>query len=170
MSERSLCATPPPVLLEETVTVTQVMNGRVWLEGTRRSACGHCGVAGSCGSGALAAMLPERRVRLTMRNGFDARPGEQVVIGIDPRAIARGAALLYLKPAAAMVAAAMLASAAGIGDAVVAMASFAGLGAGLCLTNRFAARRGGEVAPVYLRHAGSCAPPVGGERTVRVGR
>ena len=108
-------------------------------------------------------------MRLSMRHEFNARLGEQVVIGLDPRAIARGSVLLYLMPAAALVGAAMLAEAAGIGDAAVVLASFAGLGAGLCLTRRLASRRGAEVTPVYLRHAGSGARTDGPLRTVRAG-
>ena len=35
MSDRSLCTAPPRALVEETVTVAQVMDGRGWLEGAR---------------------------------------------------------------------------------------------------------------------------------------
>ena len=166
MSDRPECAKPRLDVLEETVTVAEVSDGRVWLEGVRRSACGSCAVASACGSGALAAVFMDRRVRLSIRNDFDARPGEQVVIGIDPRAISRGSLLAYLLPAAAMVGAAMLASAAGFGEPAAVLGSFIVLGAALYATNGLVRRQCFEVVPTFVRRAGPPAARYGGRQTL----
>ena len=169
MSDRPECAMPQRDVLEETVTVAEVSDGWVWLEGVRRSACSGCSVPSACGSGALATLFMDRRVRLAMRNDFDARPGEQVVIGLDPLSIRRGSLLAYLMPAAAMVGAAMLASAAGLGETAAVLASFIVLGAALCATHGLARRRWCQTAPVYLRRAGPPAPRHGGQQALSSG-
>ena len=169
MSDRPECAVPQRDVLEETVTVVQVSKERVLLEGVRRSACGGCSLSSACGIGALAAVFMDRRVLLSIRNDFDAQPGEQVVIGLDRQALARGSLLAYLMPAVVMVAAAMLASAAGLGEVTTVLWSFLVLGVALYATHWLVKRQHFEIAPAFLGRSGATARRHGEQQTLSSG-
>jgi sigma-E factor negative regulatory protein RseC len=123
-------------MIEEQARVVAVADGSAWVEVRRRSACGSCSAAGGCGTGALAGLLGERAQRLQVRDDLGLRVGEQVVIGIPDAALTRASLAAYLLPLLALIAAALLAEAAGAGEGTTALAGLLGLGAGLWLAGR----------------------------------
>ncbi|MBK1719905.1 SoxR reducing system RseC family protein [Thiocystis violacea] len=120
-------------VIEETVTVVAVADGHAWVEANRRSACGHCGRAESCGTGTLAKLFRHGPHRLRIADPVGLREGERVTIGISADTLIRASLTAYLLPLATLVAAAGLGTAWGLPEGAVALFGIAGLGAGLWL-------------------------------------
>lgn len=85
-------------MLEETATVVSRDGDFAWVEAGRQSACGNCSSSGTCGTGVLAKVLGRQRVRMRVLNAIGARTGDRVVVGINERALLRGAIKVYLFP------------------------------------------------------------------------
>ena len=119
-------------MLEATVTVVRIDGSTAWVAGESRSACGGCASAGHCGTGVLAALIGRRRL-LAVHNRLYSRVGDRLVIGVSDRVLTRASLLAYLLPLLCMVAPAILCDARGLGNVPVAVASLAGLSAGLGL-------------------------------------
>ncbi len=139
-------------MLEQIVTVVRVAGTTAWVAGDAGSACGHCGSAAQCGTGALARWLGTRRRLLALPNLLQARPGDRVVIGVPEGLLVQAAAVAYLLPLLAMAATAISCDAAGVGNTGVALAGLAGFVLGLGLVGRITGRAGGWYQPQMLRY------------------
>lgn len=142
-------------MIEELAIVEKIGDGEVVIRTQRQSACNSCSANKGCGTKLLNQMaedgqqwlasIPESKLKLSI--------GDTVMVGLDESALTQGSALVYGVPLLLMIVLAALASWAGQGDGVVAMASFAGL----CLGFLYARMRSGQVAsqhhfkPVILR-------------------
>ena len=123
-------------MIEEGATVVDVAEGFVWVETRRRSACGHCDSAETCGTSALAKLFGERRNRLRIDDPVGLRTGDQVVIGIANGALVRASLTAYLLPLIVLVTAAGIGTALQLAEGAVALLGLAGLGSGLWLGGR----------------------------------
>lgn len=90
---------------EAVSTVVSVANGHAWVEAEPQAACGACAAGRGCGVGLLAKGLGRRPVRLRIRDDFQARVGDRIVIGVSGGTITAAAFLAFLTPIAAMLAA-----------------------------------------------------------------
>ena len=138
-------------MLEETVTVVRIAGDEAWVEAETRSACGHCGSAGSCGTATIGQLLGTRRHLFAVRNELQTVPGEQVVIGIPDGVLVQASAAAYLLPLLTMAVPAALGDAGGMSGPGVAVLSVAGFVLGLLLAGRIAGRAGGKYRPRMLR-------------------
>lgn len=111
--------------------------GYAWVEAARRSNCGQCASQGGCGGLLARALGATKSARVRARNDARAQPGDQVVLGIDERALLRGSLLVYLVPIMGLIVLAILGSLAGerwlptSSDLVGAAAGGLGFAAGL---------------------------------------
>jgi len=87
---------------EETAIVTRRENGKVWIKSLQNSACGGCVQQASCGTAALAKLLPSREYSLD--GGVDLNVGDKVCVDIDASTLLLGSAQLYLLPLLLMLA------------------------------------------------------------------
>jgi sigma-E factor negative regulatory protein RseC len=120
-------------MIEEAATVVAAAEGLAWVETTRRSACGHCQQARSCGAGNLATLFRPGQHRLRITDPAGLRAGERVSIGIAPQTLIRAALTAYLLPLVTLVAAAGVGAALALPEGAIAGLGLAGLGAGLGL-------------------------------------
>jgi len=90
-------------MIEETGRVVSIDGESAEVETQRRRACGQCAEQGGCGTSLVAQMLGERPARVRVLNPIQARPGDQVVIGVEEGAFLRVAALLYGVPLLALI-------------------------------------------------------------------
>jgi sigma-E factor negative regulatory protein RseC len=96
-------------MIEEIATVTRTSNGRVWIRSRQNGACGGCMQQASCGTAALAKLLPNRELEVDSPLGLQA--GDQVRVEIDGAYLLSGSVLLYLLPLLIVFAAIGLANA-----------------------------------------------------------
>lgn len=133
-----------------------------WLEPEQTTSCGSCASASSCGAGAgsaspgigsVASRIAARRFGLDNAAGLAV--GERVVIGVDDRALLKGALTAYAIPLLLALGAGSIAEAAYGKDLASMAAMAAGLLAGLLVARMVAGRLGarGELAPRFLRRA-----------------
>lgn len=94
-------------MIEETGKIVDVEGAFAWVESERSSSCGSCTVRSGCGTGAIARVLGQRRVRLRVLNRIEARIGDHVVIGIYESGLVRGSLAVYVAPLSGLFAGAL---------------------------------------------------------------
>lgn len=95
-------------MIEENALVVAVDGDFAEVETQRRTACGDCSAKSGCGSGVFSSVFGKRRTRIRVLNRIQARPGEQVVIGLNEAPFLRAALALYATPLLAMIGGALL--------------------------------------------------------------
>ncbi len=138
--------------------MVRVDGGVAWFEPEQTTSCGHCASSAVCGTGAngigsIASRIELRR--FSLENPAGLRVGERVVVGVDDRALIKGALTAYALPLLTALTAGGLAQGAVGSDLVTMAAMVSGLIFGLAMA-RIAARRlsrRGELAPRFLRRA-----------------
>ena len=95
-------------MIEESAQIVECVGTVAWVETQRTSTCGSCAASKGCGSAALAKVLGRRRTRVRVLNGVQASVGEQVIIGLQERALLKGALAIYLVPLFGLLAGALL--------------------------------------------------------------
>jgi len=73
------------------------------VETERRAACGSCHSAGSCSTTVLSGLFKRRRNQLRVLNTIQARPGQQVIVGLQETAFLKVSAAAYLIPLIGML-------------------------------------------------------------------
>lgn len=96
-------------MIEEIAIVTRAGNGRVWIKSRQSGACGGCAQQHSCGTAAVAKLLPNREMEVDAPLGLQV--GDPVRVAIDEAYVLSGSALLYLLPLSLMLAGVGLATA-----------------------------------------------------------
>jgi len=132
-------------MIEERGIVRRVEGERVEIEVQRRSACGGCNSAGTCGTSVLSGLFGRRTLRLWLPNKFDARPGDTLVVGMRDEALPRLSVRIYLWPLLALLLgggagdsfARVLGASSATGEALSILGALLGLGAALAY-QRFA--------------------------------
>jgi len=147
-------------MIEETGQIVDVQGAFAWVESERTGTCGGCAVRKGCGTGAIAKVLGQRRVRLRVLNRIEARVGDHVVIGITESGLLRGSLALYVAPLSGLFAGALAGYALASrfypewpADPAAIAGALAGFAAGLAWLRRFSRRTAADPAyqPVILR-------------------
>lgn len=127
-------------MLEETATVVEVIDDRLIAETESRSGCSHCST-GSCTTSVVAKLFGVRRNRLVMENSLDARPGDQVVVGIPDELLVRASVMAYLLPLISMLGVTAVGDALGMSEILLSLLALGGLAIGFFMV-RWVIRRG----------------------------
>jgi sigma-E factor negative regulatory protein RseC len=146
-------------MLEETAMVIDVKDGMLMAETESRSSCSHCS-ADSCSTSVVAKLFGVRRNRLVMENSLDAKPGDQVVIGIPDALLVRASVMAYLLPLVSMLLLTAIGDALGMNEILLSLLALVGLAIGFFMvrwtihrsaSQRYTPRLLRIVAPGYQR-------------------
>ncbi|MEW8321060.1 MAG: SoxR reducing system RseC family protein [Candidatus Thiodiazotropha taylori] len=96
-------------MIEETAMVVRIDGEYAFVETQKRAACGSCESQGSCSTTVLAGLFKRRYNYLKVANTVLAKPGEQVIIGLQEQALVKLSMLAYLLPLISMILAAIAA-------------------------------------------------------------
>jgi len=95
-------------VIEETARVMETSGGFAWVEVRTKSGCGTCAASGGCGSASIARLFHQPPMRLKVVNSVGARPGDEVIIGIEASALLSGALAMYVLPLVLLIAGAAI--------------------------------------------------------------
>ena len=84
-------------MLKEAATVVSTSANKAKVAIVRSEACGNCPAKSMCSTASGDINV------LEVRNPVDARPGQKVIIELQPEALIKATAMVYLVPATAMV-------------------------------------------------------------------
>lgn len=146
-------------MIEESGRIVELEGEFAWIDSERSTTCGGCAVRKGCGTGVIARVLGQKRVRLRVVNRIGAVVGDRVVIGISESGLLRGSLAVYAAPLAALFAGALAGHFVGgylgsaVRDPLAIAGAVAGLLAGLVWLRGFSRRTGNHEAyqPVVLR-------------------
>jgi len=154
-------------MIEENGQVVRVeVDGMVWVETRRPSACGACSDRQGCGTSVLASVLGQRQAPVRVINSIGAVAGDQVVIGVSESGLLRGSLALYAVPLAGLFIGALAAHYVGDGwthryaDLWDLLGAAAGFTAELAWLRRFSSVTGRDerYQPVILRRQSPIRP------------
>jgi sigma-E factor negative regulatory protein RseC len=97
-------------MVEEQAMVVALNDEVAMLEVIRRKPCGLCGQTRGCGISMWGKLFRHRPHVFKAPNRIDAKVGDFVIVGVEERALLRGALLVYGVPLVAMLAGALVAS------------------------------------------------------------
>ena len=142
---------PDEALIEGLARVVGIDPDRVWLATEAPAACGRCATQSACGSG-KAKRGASWCVQRSLGPGQALLAlGDQVLVGVDRRALTRASFSAYALPLVTMLLAASTLQAAG--DTVAVVAALAGLLAGVAAARVLARRWREALVPVVLGRA-----------------
>jgi sigma-E factor negative regulatory protein RseC len=95
-------------MIEESATVVSTEDRYAIVETWQRPGCGACSSAGSCSTSVLSGLFKRRHNRLEVSNPIHAKPGEQVIIGLQENALLKISLMAYLLPLVCMILLALL--------------------------------------------------------------
>lgn len=98
-------------MIEENAIVVSLEQDMAMLEVVRRTPCGLCGQTRGCGISLWGRLLGHRRNTFKAVNQIDAKPGDNVIVGVEEQALLVSSLIFYGIPLAAMLAGALLAGA-----------------------------------------------------------
>ncbi len=75
----------------------------------RQSACSHCELNKGCGTGAIGRLLGHRSRPLAIRNNFNLKIGDSVLLGLPDKAFLKASLLIYGLPIMALIGGGLLA-------------------------------------------------------------
>ncbi len=150
-------------MIEETALILGCEGEYADIETQPRGACGSCASSGVCGTGVFAKVVGRRKTSIRITNSINAKPGDQVVIGLQESALARTSMVFYLVPIVSMILTALVFQQISIGlgylshDPLEIFGGSVGLFGGLWFVRVFAQRIYGDsrYQPVMLRFATS---------------
>lgn len=147
-------------MIEQTATVVSVEAGYAWVVPQRRgSGCGGCSSSNACSSsGSTLALMRKDPQKMRVLNPLYARPGDEVVIGMQGEALIIYSLLAYLLPLVGLILAAILGNQIFLlsgmsGELGAVLGGIAGLIGGLRIANSISTRslHSVEFQPVILR-------------------
>lgn len=94
-------------MIEQTAIVRSISAPFAEVEIQRQSSCGTCQAKQGCGTAAIARVFPQRTHRLHALNEVDAKPGDQVVLGLDDETLRNVSLAVYLVPLLGLIGGAM---------------------------------------------------------------
>ncbi len=144
-------------MIKENAKVVELRDGVAVVETQRKVACQSCAVNKGCGTGLIARVLGNKRFFLEALNPVQAQVGEEVVVGIEDRALVSSSLLAYAMPLLMMLAGGiagdLVSRSSGSGnEAVVILLSLGGFAAGLWVVRRLSNRMADDAKyrPVIL--------------------
>ncbi len=90
-------------MIEETATVIRTAKDVAWVQTRRKTACNGCSLNKGCGVSALDKLLGDRNTTLKTIDPLSSRPGDEVVIGLEEKALLKGSVAVYIVPLLAMI-------------------------------------------------------------------
>ncbi|MBZ0216915.1 MAG: SoxR reducing system RseC family protein, partial [Fimbriimonadaceae bacterium] len=117
---------PHDDLIEAYAQVVEFAGNHSVLRAEQQSACGSCAAAKGCGVSSLSKVFAKNTLLFETKDIPEPRIGDWYLIGLPQKVVLKMAAATYLVPVFVMIVAAMIASAQGAGDGVVALSSLAG--------------------------------------------
>lgn len=85
-------------MIEETAQVVAVEGDEAVLQTQRQSACHSCSVKKGCGTSVLAKVVGQRSNLIRVDNHLEAKPGDQVIVGVAEDALVKSSMLVYGLP------------------------------------------------------------------------
>lgn len=144
-------------MIEEVVHVSRIDGEEIWVEASRQSACAACSARKGCGQGALSDWMTGSSVELSVVNPAGLQPsvGQSVIVGLEEGSLIKASVLIYLLPLISLVALAVFARSAGVGEGGQVLAALAGLLAGFWCVRWYTTRPSEDSCyqPVLLRLA-----------------
>jgi sigma-E factor negative regulatory protein RseC len=140
-------------MIEETATVVEVKEDYAIVETGQQAACGSCHSAGSCSTSVLSGLFKPKHNQLMVFNPIQAKPGEEVVIGLRETALLKVSFVAYLLPLLCMMFSAIAIQQLAVhfdilgGELPTILGGLLGLLAGLILFKRITARKRSD--PTY---------------------
>ncbi|MCP4996742.1 MAG: SoxR reducing system RseC family protein [Gammaproteobacteria bacterium] len=150
-------------MIEETALILNCDGEYADIETKPQSSCGGCASSGVCGTGVFSKVFGNRKTVVRVVNTLKAKPGEQVIIGLQESALSRVSMVFYLVPIISMILAALLGQEMAIRlgyvsqDPLAILGGAIGLFAGLWLVRVFSrtVEADSRYQPVMLRLATS---------------
>lgn len=90
-------------MIEESARVVACEEGFAIVETQSRAACGSCSAEHSCSTSVLSGLFKRQQNRLKVLNPIHATPGQQVVIGVQERALVTVSLATYLLPLVTLI-------------------------------------------------------------------
>ena len=141
-------------MLEARAIVVQVEGAEAIVEATRSGGCGHCDSKQGCGSGKLSQLFCSQPRRFRVRNGINARIGEEVQVSLADGVLLRSALVMYFLPLLLALGGGGLgtwaADSAADADMYAALGAAVGLAAGFLLIRLSALRRLSAATPPVI--------------------
>lgn len=119
-------------MLTESATVVDARDGYLWVESQSRSGCSQC-ASSTCTTSVVAKLFGVRTNRLRLENTLDAKPGQQVLVGIPDALLVQASIWAYLVPLLLMFVMAVIAQVLGLGQGSQSVVALTGLAAGFFL-------------------------------------
>jgi len=126
-------------MIEEQAIVSGLEGDLAIIRMQRQSACSHCELNKGCGTGAIGRLLGHRSKPLAIRNDYDLKAGDRVLVGLPDRAFLNASLLIYGLPLVALIGGGLIAQWAFAGSELsVFIFSTAGFFAGLWFSGQIA--------------------------------
>jgi len=150
-------------VIEETALILHCDGEYADIETKPQSSCGGCASSGVCGTGVFSKVFGNRKTVVRVVNSIEAKPGDQVVVGLQESALTRVSMVFYIVPLISMIILAVVGQEMAIKLGYLSYDLFAilgggvGLFTGLWLVRLFAkkAQQDPRYQPVMLRFATS---------------
>lgn len=127
-------------MIEEQAKVSSILNGEIYIEASRHSACGQCASKDNCGQSSIAQWASSKMVDILVANPqqLSISKGSQVIVGIDEKSFLKASVLLYILPLVFMFTAGALSTFYGLDEWLVILLSLIGLIVGFVMIKGFA--------------------------------
>ncbi|MCZ6882665.1 MAG: SoxR reducing system RseC family protein [Gammaproteobacteria bacterium] len=126
-------------MIEEQAIVSGLEGDLAIIRMQRQNACSHCELNKGCGTGAIGRLLGHRSKPLAIRNDYDLKAGDRVLVGLPDRAFLNASLLIYGLPLVALIGGGLIAQWAFAGSELsVFIFSTAGFFAGLWFSGQIA--------------------------------
>jgi len=98
-------------MIEESAIVTGLDGDLAMIQMLRQGTCSQCELNSGCGTGAIGRMLGHRSKLLTIKNNYNLKPGDSVLLGMPDKAYMKASLLIYGLPLVGLIAGSLLAQA-----------------------------------------------------------
>ncbi len=150
-------------MIEETALILNCDGEFADIQTKPQGSCGGCSASGVCGTGVFSKVFGNRVTVVRVVNNINAKPGDQVIIGLQESALSRVSFVFYMLPIISMILLALLGQESAIRLGYASYDLFAVLGGGvgfiigLSMVRIFAKKvqNDSRYQPVMLRFASS---------------
>lgn len=143
-------------MIEENGVVVDLKGEWAVVEPASSGGCSSCSASGGCGTASLARFFGQRKQQHYAHNPINAKPGDQVVMGLEEKALLTSSLMMYLVPLLAMIMGAIFfsqwfAESLQGQDAAALVGSVVGLTSGLGLAKFLSLRMRERFYPIITR-------------------
>jgi len=90
-------------VIEETALILSCEGEFASIETKPQSSCGGCSSSGVCGAGVFSKVFGNKKTVVRVVNSIDAKPGDQVIIGLQESALSTVSLVFYMAPILSML-------------------------------------------------------------------